>query len=78
MIDDDESALHVEESDVIYEQEVYDMDHDFVEDDCDVTIEDSEVVMSSPMTYAQIVKRSREGEKIEKYFNTFCIFIAVN
>jgi len=63
LIDDDESALHVEESDVIYEQEVYDMDHDFVEDDCDVTIEDSEVVMSSPMTYAQIVKRSREEKQ---------------
>jgi len=65
MGDDEESANQNEESDdVIYEQEVYDMDHDFVEDDCDVAIEDEvEVVMSPAVTYAQIVKRSQE-EKV--------------
>ena len=66
MGDDEEPANQNEESDdVIYEQEVYDMDHDFVEDDCDVAIEDeAEVVMSPAVTYAQIVKRSQEGKKI--------------
>lgn len=66
MGDDEESVNQNEESDdVIYEQEVYDMDHDFVEDDCDVTIEDEvEDVMSPAVTYAQIVKRSQEGENI--------------